>query len=188
MPALPPIALTCFVLLAAACSFNSDDRGGHFLCSDGVCPSGEHCVAGACTTATTSDAPELDGMSIAALTCADPGMLAADTGAGSTVGRTSRVSAACSSEIMNGPDAVYRVAVAAGDHLHISITGDYAVAAYALAPCDAAPATPTCEGELAAFAGAPIVAIAPSTGDQFVVVDSVLPLGGGTYTLTVTVD
>ena len=62
----------------------------------------------------------------AALTCSDPGTL---PGAGSTIGRTSQVSALCGGEIMNGPDAVYRVTVPAGAQLTIAIAGDYVVAA-----------------------------------------------------------
>ena len=187
---MPRIALSCagFVVaaVATACTFDTNDVGAHFSCSDGVCPSGERCVAGTCTTATMSDASALDSAPAAALTCADPGVLTDGSGAGSTATRTSQVAAFCSGEIMNGPDAVYRVAVAASTQLHIAVTGDYAVTAYALAPCTAAPATPTCEGGVAAFTGAPID-IAVAAGDQFIVVDSVLPLGSGTYDVTITV-
>ncbi len=184
---MPRIAVLC-ALLASGCWFDADYRGGHYTCSDGVCPTGEQCVAGECTT-SAGDGGSPDTTSEAALTCADPGLFASAGGTvtGSTAGRTSQMSALCGGAIMNGPDAVYRITVAAGAQLHISISGDYAVAAYALAPCAATPATPTCEGETGAVEDLPIVVTAATAGEQFVVVDSVSPIGSGSYSLTVSV-
>jgi len=106
---------------------------------------------------------------------------------GSTLGRTSHVAGLCGGAIMNGPDAVFRVAVPAGTPLHVSIAGDYAVAAYVLAPCVIAPSTPACEGNAFAAPVAPITVTPLVTGDQFVIVDAIAPLAAGNYTLTVAV-
>jgi hypothetical protein len=68
----------------------------------------------------------------------------------------------------------------------ISVTGDYAVIAYALSACQPAPATPVCEGGSAALQNAPITLSSLAAGTQYVVVDALSPLQDGSYTLTVT--
>jgi hypothetical protein len=190
---MPWKPLACVVL--AACGFNADYRGGAYLCSDGVCPAGQTCVAGTCRPDDAlggSDASHVDGPPDgppAALDCADPGTLStAGSATGSTADRTSMVSALCGGIIQNGGDAVYAIDVAAGSALHVSIAGDYPVDAYVLAPCEPSPATPSCEGNALAVPGTPIVVTPTTAGQQFVVVDSEEAGSSGTYTLTVTIE
>jgi hypothetical protein len=149
------------------------------------------CVAGDAASATDGlrgDAAidaSIDARA-AGLTCADPGA-AVGSVPGTTVGRTSTISSLCGGLVMNGPDAVYRVSASAGQTIHVSITGSYAVKAYVIAPCVIAPTTPACLGNVAAIAGVPLAVPAPTTGDYFVVVDDENPALSGTYDLTVTV-
>jgi hypothetical protein len=191
---MPWKPLACVVF--AACGFTADYTGGTYLCSDGVCPTGQMCVAGTCRPddalgsggdASHVDAP-IDGPP-AQLTCASPGMLsAAGSATASTAGDSSMVSALCGGVIQNGPDAVYVVDAAAGSALHIAIAGDYAVDAYVLSPCDPVPATPACEGNALAVLGTPIIVTPTASGSQFVVVDGENAGMSGTYTLSVTID
>ena len=88
---------------------------------------------------------------------------------------------------MNGPDAEYAIAVGAGSSLQVSITGFTGVVAYALAACTPAPQTPTCEGGSAASPGTSITVTPTAAGTQYVMVDSSLATGSGSYTLTVTI-
>jgi hypothetical protein len=79
---MPRIVVLCVALSAAACVFNADYGGGHYLCSDGACPSGQVCVVGECKPTTTSDARDDsrdDGMATQALDCAAPGSLTSGT-------------------------------------------------------------------------------------------------------------
>ncbi len=187
---MPWKALACVAVVA--CHFDADYGGGTYLCSDGVCPTNLSCVAGVCRGGDAgpgSDAhPDAPGDGpTAALTCADPGMLSGGSATGSTTDRTSQVSSLCAGIVQNGADAVYEVDAAAGSALHVAIAGDFAVDAYVLAPCAAAPATPACEGDMVAMPGTPIVVDVASAGPEFVVVDSENAEMMGTYTLTVSI-
>jgi hypothetical protein len=191
---MPWKPLACVVLVA--CGFDASYTGGTYLCSDGVCPTGQMCVAGTCrpddALGSGGDAKPIDASidgPAAALTCASPGMLsAAGSATGSTVGQSSMVSALCGGLIQNGADAVYVVEVAAGSALHVAIAGDYMVDAYVLSPCDPVPATPSCEGNAPAMPGTPIVVTPTAAGSQFVVVDGENAEMTGTYTLSVSID
>jgi hypothetical protein len=167
------------------CVFDASYDGGHYTCSDGKCPSGLTCTANKCVVpghdASTIDAVVVHDAHVPALTCADPGVAGA-TEHGATAG-TGMISASCGGVIMNGPDAVYRLATVAGDHVTVTIAGSYAVDAYLIAPCTA---TPLCEGDVFAAAGVPLN-LMPAAGDHFVVVDGINPSMSGTYTLTVIV-
>jgi hypothetical protein len=129
----------------------------------------------------------IDGRT-AALTCADPGVFPAGGGtiSGTTAMRSNTVSSSCGGFVMNGYDAVYRVTVAAGAHIMVSVSGGYPVSAYVVAPCSVVPATPACEGNMAASAGNPID-VTTFVGQHYVVVDGSTAGQGGTYTLTVAV-
>jgi hypothetical protein len=89
---------------------------------------------------------------------------------------------------MNGPDAVYKVSLASPAQVLVSISGSYAVSAYVLQPCSAAPATPVCATNMAAVPNNPISVNATVAGDYFVVVDGANAVMSGTYTLTVNVN
>ncbi|HEY1815449.1 MAG TPA: hypothetical protein VGG74_24035, partial [Kofleriaceae bacterium] len=67
--------------------------------------------------------------------------------------------------------------------LNVALTGSGDLAAYVVATCAAS----SCIGS--AYAQASGIAVSPgSAGTYFVVVDSALAAGSGTYTLSVTVD
>ena len=187
---MPQTRAMLSVLLASAavaCSFHADYGGGTYKCSDGICPSGLTCIQGTCATGGGSADAAIDSRQ-AALTCADPGLVATTGGAfmGTTAGRSNTVTASCNGGVMNGPDAVYRFDATIGDQLTLAISGSYPVNAYAIAPCTVAPGTPTCIGNTAAASGNPITITAAFTGAHFVVVDGLNPAQSGSYTLTIT--
>ena len=186
---MPRKLLLCVAVLGG-CWFDADYGGGHYTCSDGVCPSGLTCKAAVCVAAGTADAALPDGPAaidarIAAATCADPMPFPAIGGtlSGSTTGRANTVTASCAGFVMNGKDAVYRIDTAAGDHLLIALTG--ALQAYAIAPCTPTPGTPACLGNVVATAGNPID-VTTAGGAQFIVVDDANPATDGAFTLTIT--
>jgi len=183
---MPRIAGLC-ALLVGACSFDAPYGGGHYTCSDGVCPAGYTCSpAKQCVQGGTNDAA-IDGRP-AALTCSDPGPFPATGGmtSGTTASRSNTVSASCGGAVMNGPDAVYRIQLAGAKQLTVSLTASYAASAYVIAPCQLAPATPACQSDTAAAAGSPLV-VSLGAGTYFIVLDGVNAAIGGTYTLTVAV-
>ena len=187
---MPRIAWLC-ALLVGACSFDASYPGGHYTCRDGQCPSGytcsasKLCVAGGGSADAAVDARP-DGR-VAALTCSDPGPIAATGGTvmGSTGSpRMNTVSASCGGEVMNGPDAVYRIDLAATAQLTITLSASYAANAYLISPCTLEPATPTCETNTAASPGNPLV-LSPAAGSHYLVVDNPNPALSGTYKVTV---
>lgn len=196
-------AVICVLVLGAAvgsaagCHFDADYSDGHFKCSDGVCPSGLSCVAGECVaprmdaaTDTTDDTMIMIDAPMAALTCVQPGVFAATGGSmmGSTASRSSTISSSCGGSVMNGADAVYRIDLAAGKQLLVTIAGSFAVSAYVIAPCSVSPATPTCLTNTAATPGNPISVTTSFTGAYFVIVDATNAAASGTYTLSLTVN
>ena len=186
---MPWISLACAVLVAA-CGFDANYAGGHYTCSDGVCPTGLSCVAGACVMAGgdgPTEQPAIDARE-PALTCADPGMLpgsvTGDTGIRSNM---NLMTASCGGAVMNGKDAVYKVAAAASQHIMVMVTGNFPAKAYVLSACTPAPATPTCLGGSYASDGSPISVATTTAGDYVVVVDCDLAADSGAYSLTVSV-
>lgn len=179
-------------LALAGCSFSADYGGGEFACSDGVCPSGlvcdranNRCVASLPPDdGAVQDGPEPDGR-VPAFTCADPGLLAptGGTASGTTVGRSSTISASCGGFVMTGADAVYRFEPGDGEQFLIEITG---VDAYVIAPCTTSPGTPLCSGNMFARPGNPISITTAFAGPHFVIVDHDTAATTAAYTLTVT--
>lgn len=181
----------------AGCVFDSELRGGTYRCSDGVCPADlvcdadQRCVSAPPVDALVADGPDapLDAPAdarLAALTCADPGLLPAAGGSasGTTVGRSSLVSASCGGFILNGADAVHRIPVAVGERVLVSVTG---LKAYVLVTCTPSPGTPLCVGNALAAPGDPLqTAPAAANGAYFIVVDHEAPATTGPYTLDVT--
>lgn len=184
---MPCSLAVCAVILLGGCFFDADYRG--VACGDGRCPSGlscsaSHvCVAGDAGTGV-DDAPDAR---LAALTCADPGVIASTggTAAGTTIGRSPTVSSMCGGFVMNGKDAVYRIDLAAGKTLLVDVAGGRK--AYVLAACTVAPATPVCLGNALATAGNPL-SVMPAAGASFIVVDDENPANASTYMLTLTVN
>ena len=178
--------------LLAGCAFHGDYAGGHYRCSDDICPSGLVCVAKECVAPGDAGAgSDAHGDArMPALTCADPGLF--PPGGGSDSGtteppRANTVEGMCGGAVLNGADAIYRVATAAGDHIRVSISGSFPAAAYVIAPCQTTPNLPACEGSMLATAGMPIDVTPASTGEHYIVVDAVSPTDDGTYALTVSV-
>jgi hypothetical protein len=191
---MPWIVVACAWLLGA-CFFDADYGSGRVKCSDGKCPSGLSCESGTCV-ARRQDAAT-DGVDdaaidarVAALTCADAGVLmsSGDSATGTTAGRSSTISAMCGGFVMNGADAVYRISTAASDQLLVSISGSFAASAYVIAPCSVSPATPACLTNTAATAGNPVAVTTATAGAYFVIVDATNAAQAGDYTLTVTVN
>jgi hypothetical protein len=186
-----PLAHTGLValVLAAGCTFDADYSRGTYKCSDGRCPSGLVCDTrdDTCVTTLIVDAPldvptdvPIDAR-MAALTCADPGLLAPSVAvSGDTTGGTSRVSPSCGGFVMNGPDEVYRITAAAGDQFLVEVTG---MRAYAVTPCVS---TAGCIGNMFAKQGNPIAINALAGGQLYIVVDHELAPMMGAYTLNVT--
>jgi len=190
---MPRMMLLALALVA--CRFDADYDDGTFRCSDGDCPAGlvcnaaELCVAPGAPDARALDAAPPDA-EVAALTCADPGLIPRGVEAdfaGTTNGGVNHVSGTCLASIYNGPDDVYRATAVAGDDLTVTITGESTVRAYVVADdgCVPNPATPPCTGAMVAQPGFALELANLPAGDLFVLVDEVNPVGGTDYTLTV---
>jgi hypothetical protein len=179
-----PRLLACAIGFLGGCLFEADYRGT-YACTDGRCPSGLTCVANACVSEVPTDGP-VDTVDARepALTCADPGVIASagGTAIATTIDHPTQLSSMCDGFVMNGREAVYRIELAAGDQLLVSITG--ARKAYVIAQC-VTPA-PACLGNSLATAGNPI-AVTPAAGPSFVIVDDENPAAAGEFTLTLTV-
>jgi hypothetical protein len=183
-----PVAICAATFLLGGCFFSADYVGAS--CRDGICPAGLTCAANVCVAGDPGDAGSADALDaldarLAALTCADPGIVAAAGGQelGTTVGRGSTVSSMCGGFVMNGKDAVYTITLAAGDQLLVDIAGGRK--AYVIATC-VSPA-PACLGNMFATAGNPI-SVTPAAGASFIIVDDENPANESTYTLTLTVN
>jgi hypothetical protein len=186
-----PRIVAIVAVLVGACTFDADYSRGHYSCSDGKCPAGLVCANATCI-APPLDAADGNGPDApqAALTCGDAGPFPASGGttSGTTAARTSTVSASCNGSVMNGADAVYRIDLAAGAQLTITVgSGAFPVAGYAIAPCVVTPATPACIGDTYATAGSPVDVTAATAGTYFVIVDGTAAALSGAYTLTLAV-
>jgi hypothetical protein len=178
-----------------SCVFSASYQSGQTTCDDGRCPSGmvcdtqQVCVSPGLKDAAVDASTDADAAIDAhmpALTCADPGELTSGVAAsGTTVGRANTVSPLCDGSVMNGPDAVYAIAITAGQSLHVSLGGSGSLDAYVLASCGSA--TSSCVGDMYATT-APIIESPGTAGTYYIVVDDVLADGSGAYTLTVTAD
>ena len=201
MPRLAPLVVVGFfnVVVASGCWFSADYRSGNVACHDGECPSGLTCVAEVCVAnvgdgggsnihdAHVDGTP--DAFEIAALTCADPGTFIADnTVSGTTAGRMNTISASCNGTVMNGLDAVYKIAGTFGQQLTLTPHATaFAITAYAITPCTTS-GVPACSGNKYATDTTPATIAIPATSDYFIVVDSGIAGQGGAYTLTVTLN
>ena len=180
--------------LISGCWFDANYKSGQVSCDDGDCPSGLYCAESVCvsippreagivTDATAIDAP--DALVPAALTCVDPGTFVADdTVTGTTAGRTNTVSALCNGTVMNGPDAVYKIAGTVGQMLTLTPhSSAYPVAAYVIAPCT--PGFPTCVSNVFATDTTPATITFGADGDYFIIVDGINAALSGAYSLTI---
>jgi hypothetical protein len=182
------------VVLLASCRFDADYGGGHYTCTDEVCPAGLICnLASQCVEPTAPDAA-VDGLEAPpdalpyALTCADPGPITRGvehTFTGTTVGGTDRIDGSCASRVLVGPDDVFEATALAGDRLDLTIDGDAVVRAYVILAC--VMNQPACQGNMLASPGTPLAVTGLPAGSVWVVVDSENAALGGDYTLTVTV-
>jgi hypothetical protein len=144
-------------------------------------PPGE---GGIITDAAVIDAP--DALVPAALTCTDPGtFIADDTVTGTTMGRMNTVSALCNGIVMNGPDAVYKIAGTVGQMLTLTPhSSAYPITAYAIAPC-ATSGVPACTGSVYATDTTPVTIAIPAMADYFIIVDGGNAALSGAYSLTI---
>jgi hypothetical protein len=191
---MPRNAAYVVVAIATGCVFDAAYKSGQTTCADGACPSGLVCSAShVCVTpgagsdaGTTIDADASHDAHVAALTCADPGELTSGSAVmDTTQGRSNTVEPMCGGSVMTGPDAVYTIAIGASQSLDVTLTGSNDLAAYVIATCTASP----CIGD--AYTTpivAPLVVSPGSAGTYYVIVDSALADGSGSYTLSVTVD
>lgn len=173
------------VVFVDGCFFDADYGGGHYTCSDNICPAGLICDNGECVSELRKDAA-IDTMStidarVAAAVCDDPQLFPTAGGmfSGTTTGRSNTVSSNCAGSNQLGPDAVYKIEDTTRPVL-ITVTGSFAVTAYALSGCSVSPATPACVSNKTAVPGNPISIPA---GTYFIVVDSANAGMSGNYTL-----
>ena len=174
------------LLFVGGCFFNADYSSGHYTCSDGVCPTGLSCVQGECVSEVRKDAM-IDAPIVfedappRSAVCSDPQLFPSTGGmtGGTTMGRSNTVSSMCAGSNQLGPDAVYKIQDATRPIL-VSVTGSFAVTAYALTSCAVTPATPSCVSNTTAVPGNPLSLPA---GTYFIVVDSANSAASGTYTL-----
>jgi hypothetical protein len=179
-----------------SCVFSASYQSGQTTCNDGRCPSGMVCdPQQVCVSPGMHDDAAIDASTdatgvdahVPALTCADPGELVSGIAVmATTVGRSNTVSASCEASFTNGPDAIYAIAITAGQSLQVALAGSDSLDAYVLASCGSA--TPACIGDMYATTAAPVTENPGLAGTYYVVVDSVLANGSGAYTLTVTAD
>ena len=182
--------------LINGCWFSANYASGQVRCDDGVCPAKLACVAKVCVTPQPVDAPRVsdgtmvldggDASPMAALTCADPGtFIAADTVTGTTAGRANTISALCSGIVMNGPDAVYKIAGTLGQMLTLTPHSTaYPITAYAITPCTTS-GVPACVGNVYATDTTPITIPIPATTDYFIIVDGGNAALSGAYSVTI---
>lgn len=174
------------LLLLTACSISADYSKAHVRCTDGKCPSGLTCSASdVCTSGSAAGDASVDSAHDArqaARTCSDPGdpfANGSDSQEGSTGSATNEVSGSCGAAVYNGPDNVF--AITGPRTVTISITGNYAVAAYVTATCTNLP-PPSCEGGSAA---PPSITVSIGAGMHYIIVDGVNAGLSGMYRLTV---
>jgi hypothetical protein len=182
--------------LISGCWFDANYKSGQVACDDGDCPSGLFCANSVCVANPPlgdghvklidagADAP--DATIPAALTCTDPGTFVADdTVTGTTADRTNTVSALCNGTVMNGHDAVYKIAGTVGQMLTLTPhSSAYPITAYAIAPCTTS-GVPSCTGNVYATDTAPVTVAIPATTDYFIVVDGGNAALSGAYSLTI---
>jgi len=201
MPRFAALVVVGFfnVVVAPGCWFSADYRSGNVACRDGKCPSGLSCVAEVCVVATgdgggsnvhdaRSDSTP-DAFEMAALTCADPGTFVADnTVSGTTASRINSISASCNGSVMNGADAVYKIAGTIGHQLTLTPhSSAYPVAAYVITPCTTS-GVPACIGTTYATDTTPVTITIPATSDYFIIVDGINAGLSGAYTLTISLN
>jgi hypothetical protein len=181
--------------LISGCWFDANYKSGQVTCDDGSCPSNLVCVAHVCVTQPPIDAFHVvtdarpdspDAPVAAALTCTDPGtFIAADTVTGTTAGRTNTISALCNGIVMNGPDAVYKIAGTLGQMLTLTPhSSAYPITAYAIAPCTTS-GVPSCTANVYATDTTPVTITIPATTDYFIIVDGGNAALSGAYSLTI---
>jgi hypothetical protein len=198
MPRFPSIRAGIFSVgfLISGCWFDASYKSGQVTCSDGICPSGLVCTNAVCVApgdASTHpdakiDAPPDAPMQMAALTCADPGTFIADnTVTGTTAGRTNTISASCGGTVMNGPDAVYKIAGTFGQMLTLTPhSSAYPITAYVIAPCTTS-GVPACLDNTYATDTVPVTLTIPATTDYFIIVDGGNAALSGAYSLTIAI-
>jgi hypothetical protein len=187
---MPWIALVC-ACLVGACSFDADYSGGMYTCHDGKCPSGLKCSDDKVCIAGDDAGVDAWGDAMtdarqAALTCADPGLLATTGGSdtNTTSGKSPKVSPQCNGTVMTGADAVYKIEPGSGKQMLVDIAttdSGFSVTAYVTTTCPSS----ACLTNAYATPGNPI-SITTLAGPHYIVVDSGISAASGPYMLMVT--
>ncbi len=205
--ARPPWLVAAALAIAAGCGFDADYGDATVTCADvdPRCPAGYQCVAGTCRS---SPPPAIDAAgpdaSVCALAAQQPDddrcaaaidlTLSATTREvfGDTTGYANDLAPSvlpgCTESPEPGPDAVYRLALTAGDTLHAELrTTGHDGAIYLLDGCSL---TATCRGGADALGAGAIdqatIAIA-TTGTYYLVVDASSATAAGCYALRLSV-
>lgn len=186
-------------LFLGACRFDADYGGTELRCppESPACPDGYACVAEVCVTGGGTDAPATDASACelaaqapdndlcgAAIDLTAAALAAGGTIAyGDTTGYVNNLTPSslpgCTGEPQPGPDALYRMTLAAGDTVTLTLSPEgWTGAVYLI---DACTSTAGCEGGAAAFSQASIAITAPGT--YYVVVDAPASSAAGCFAL-----
>lgn len=204
---MPRRSIALALALAAACGFDADYGGTMLRCPPGAptCPAGFTCVAEVCTPTGASDGGvDASACALAALapdndTCATAIDLTAAalapggaTAYGDTTGYAADLAPAtlpgCTETVEPGPDAVYRLTLAAGDDVTIALAPSSHDAGFYL--IDACSLTATCVGGAdspGAGGQEQRTLTVASAGTYYLVVDASTASAAGCYTLTVAI-
>jgi hypothetical protein len=190
----------------AACGFDADYSDTRLLCppSSPRCPPGYTCAAGVCTTGADDGGPGDAGpdASVCELAMSQPDndgcgaaidLTAAALAAGGTIaygdttGYASDLTPStlpdCTMSPEPGPDAIYRLTLAAGDSLAVTLSPDgWTGHVYVT---DACTGTAACQGGAAAFS--PLTVPITTAGTYYVVVDAPASGAAGCFALAATV-
>lgn len=207
------LAWQCVLLVAVAatsgCDFDVDYDGTRLRCSAAApdCPAGFRCVADVCTPSAEVDAgggPDASVCQLAAQASANDrcaaalDLTAAALAAGGTIAYGDTTGYAgdlapttlpgCTGSVAPGPDAIYRVTLAAGDALALSLAPQaHDGAVYLLDGCSL---TAACRGGADALGvgaiDATTIAITTS-GTYYLVVDASAAGAAGCYALAVAI-
>ena len=179
--ACPPWLVAAAVAIAAGCGFDADYTGATVTCADvdPRCPDGYQCVAGTCRTTAP---PAID----VTVTTTEVERYGDTTGYANDLAPS--VLPGCTGSPEPGPDAVYRLALSAGDTLHAELrTTGHDGAIYLLDGCSL---TATCRGGADALGAGAIdqatIAIT-TTGTYYLVVDASSAGAAGCYALRMSI-
>jgi hypothetical protein len=197
---LAPAIVLAFL---AACRFDADYGGTALRCptESSRCPDGFTCIAGVCTANAPDAATGPDATTCELAAQHDPNdvcggardlttaalMPGGTVAYGTTTGYANDLTPSslldCTGQPELGADAIFRLTLAAGDDVALTLAPDgWTGDVYLIAGCSE---TAACEGGAAAFATANVTIA--TAGTYYVIVDAPVAGAGGCYALTATV-